>query len=91
MIIGQMLNINNDWDCRLYLVKNNIQSNTLGIYRNKNSINSKYEVHWFENGYSDDYFPTFKKAAISLIKYLKNDPKYIPDIMRLTALMSEED
>lgn len=90
MIKGEALNLSDDkWNCLLYKIEG--IPITIGIYRNKNSISEKYEVCCLINNCSSsDMFSTFRKAAEYAIKHLKPVSKYIPDIMRVTALMSEE-
>ena len=90
MIKGKMLDIDNNWNCELYRINTYEKHIRIGIFRNKNLISRKYEVWQGLSVFRTYYFPTFKEAAVCFINLIKNDPKYIPDIMRVTALMSEE-
>lgn len=87
MIKGKTFNWigQDDWNCLLF----NVDS-LFRIYRNKRVKVKRYEL--CHGGRY--YFNTFKEAVTEAIKIIKrqNDfNKYIPDIMRLTALISEED
>lgn len=90
MIKGKILSTQDNWNCELYRINTYDHHIRIGIYRNKNSKSKKYEVWKDMGGLNTYYFPTFKEAAICFINFIKYDSKYIPDIMRVTALMSEE-
>lgn len=83
-----------DWDYRLFII-----SGILGIYKNTNKKVNKLKIYQVYLSHDDisfetKYFKTFKKAvesAVTYLKTLKDFNKYIPDIMRLTALIKEEE
>lgn len=88
MIKGTLLKYSGSlWNCCLF------SKGFIGIYRNNNVKENRYQVHsiYIENICS---FNTFEEAVSKVIKLIKKEKifnKYIPDIMRLTALIDEED